>query len=214
MTDRNRIQFIGLMYLLLFAGCMLISGCATDSYAAKGAAEGGTTGAVAGAVGGMVTALIFGGDVAEAGARGAVYGGTTGAVVGGMSGSKADKAVADQQKAEREAELAVLKEKIGSDAYNGIVALAECKHELAVANASEAIKSKNSDYALAGIWVETLTEGDRKQDARARALFPEIIARDRKIKSEAAAEEKMREALQELESIRVEYGKPAVCSNE
>ena len=56
---------LGVLLLLTFA--MLNSGCAKDSYAAKGAAEGAQTGAIAGAVGGMVTAMIFGGNVLEAG---------------------------------------------------------------------------------------------------------------------------------------------------
>ena len=91
MSGNSRSFAIAILCMFVVASVTLTSGCASDSYAAKGAAEGATTGAVAGAVGGMVTALIFGGNVIEAGARGAVYSGTTGAVVGGMSGSKADK---------------------------------------------------------------------------------------------------------------------------
>jgi len=212
MTGNSRVLLVGVSYLLIAAGATINSGCASDSYAAKGAAEGATTGAVAGAVGGMVTALIFGGNVAEAGARGAVYGGTTGAVVGGMSGSKADQAVAAQKKAEREAELEQLRSQIGADAFNGVVALAECKHEVAIANAREATKSNNSDYALAGVWVEALTEADRQHEPEAHALLPDIVARDRDIKTEADAETRMREALQELGDIRVEYDLPAVCA--
>lgn len=188
-----------------------VSGCASDSYAAKGAAEGATTGAVAGAVGGMVTALVFGGNVAEAGARGAVYGGTTGAVVGGMSGAKVDDAVAEQRRAEREAEIAEFKKQVGIDAFNGVVALAECKHEVAIANAREAMKSGNSDFALAGVWVEMLAEADRQRENEARALFPEIVERDRDYSSEAEVETKMRGALNSLAEIRTEYDMPAVC---
>ena len=194
---------------MLAAGA--VSGCASDSYAAKGAAEGATTGAVAGAVGGMVTALVFGGNVAEAGARGAVYGGTTGAVVGGMSGAKVDDAVAEQRRAEREAEIAEFKKQVGIDAFNGVVALAECKHEVAIANAREAMKSGNSDFALAGVWVEMLTEADRQRENEARALFPEIVERDRDYSSEAEVETKMRGALNSLADIRTEYDMPAVC---
>jgi len=211
MTSNFRSFLVGILYSVFVAGAAVTAGCASDSYAAKGAAEGATTGAVAGAVGGMVTALVFGGDVVEAGARGAVYAGTAGAVAGGMAGSKADKAVADQKQAEREAELAKLKKKIGADAYNGVAALAECKHDVAIANAREAVKSNNKDFALAGVWVETLSEADRQRDAQARALFPEIVARDRDIKSDAEAETQMREALQQLGNIRVEYGMSADC---
>jgi len=212
MTGKSRRFLISALYTVFTASITVTAGCASDSYAAKGAGEGATTGAVAGAVGGMVTALVFGGNVAEAGARGAVYGGTTGAVVGGMAGSKADKAVAEQEKAQREAELAQLKTMIGTDAYNGVVALAECKHDLAIANAREAVKSTNSDYALAGIWVEALTESDRGREAQARALLPEIVARDNDVNSETEAEKRVGEVLQELGNIRVEYGMPEACS--
>jgi hypothetical protein len=212
MREKIRQRLTAVLLPVFLTAVTLVAGCASDSYAAKGAGEGATTGAVAGAVGGMVTALVFGGNVAEAGARGAVYGGTTGAVVGGMAGSKADKAVADQKRADREAELAELKSKIGTDAYNGVVALAECKHDLAIANAREAVKSNDKDYQLAGVWVETLTEADRQHETQAHALFPEIVSRDRKIKSESEVEAQMRAALQELGNIRVEYGMPAVCA--
>ena len=43
-------------------------------------------------------------------------------------------------------------------------------------------------------------------------MFPAIVARDREVKTEADAEARMREALQELGNIRVEYDMPAVCS--
>ena len=212
MTSKFHSLLTAFLYTLLLAGVAVSTGCASGSYAAKGAAEGATTGAIAGAVGGMVTALVFGGNVAEAGARGAVYGGTTGAVVGGMSGSKADQAVAAQKQAEREAELERLRNRIGTDAYNGVVALAECKHEVAIANAREAARSSNSDYALAGVWVEVLTEADRQHDTEARAMFPDIVKRDSEVKTEANVEARMRDALQELRDIRVEYDMPAVCS--
>jgi hypothetical protein len=199
-------------FFVLFAiSVITITGCASGSYASKGAAKGAKTGAVAGAVGGMVTALVFGGDVVEAGARGAVYGGTTGAVVGGMAGSDADKAALKQQEAERDAQLAQLKESIGADAYSGIEALTDCKHEVAIANAREASNSSNSDYALAGIWVEVLAEADRQRVPQARTLFPELIKYDPEIDTEADAEMLLNQALKELQAIRVEYDLPATC---
>lgn len=190
----------------------ITAGCASDSYATKGAVQGATGGAVAGAVGGMVSALVFGGDVLDAGARGAVYGGATGAVAGGIAGSRQDKEVAAREQARREAEVARFRAEIGNDAFNGVVALAECKHEVAIANARVAANSDNSDHALAGVWVEVLTEADRRRDAEARAMFPAIIARDREVDTAAEAETRMREALQELSKIRVEYDLPAQCS--
>ena len=188
-----------------------IGGCSGQSNASKGAAEGATTGAIAGAVGSMVGALVFGGNIAEAGARGAVVGGSGGAVVGAMSGSKRDQAEAAQEADARQVQLQELREQIGDDAYDGIVALAKCKHNVAVANAQVAMKSKKSEYALAGLWVEVLTYADQRNEAQARTLFPEIIDRDKKIKSEAQVEEAMRNALQELMDIRVAYDLPKIC---
>jgi hypothetical protein len=211
MIDKARIYLVSAILVLLAMSTITISGCASGSHASKGAAEGATTGAVAGAVGGMVTALVFGGDVVEAGARGAVYGGTTGAVVGGMSGSKADQAELEKAQAQREAELAKIKKRIGTDAYNGVVALAECKHDIAIANAREAASSSNSDYALAGTWIEVLAEADRQRETQAQALFPELIKRDRDISTEQEASARMNQALQELGATRVEYNLPKGC---
>ena len=190
---------------------MLMASAGCGSNAQKGAAEGAATGAMAGAVGGMFTALVFGGNVAEAGARGAVYGGSSGAVVGGISGSRADQAEAAQKQAEREAELKKLRDKLGTDAFNGLVALGECKHDIAIANAREAAKSDNKDFSLAGIWVEALTEADRQHEAEARALFPELVSRDRKIKTDADAQAYLSKLLDQLHEVRVAYDKPAVC---
>ena len=213
MTHDIRRLTTAFLTMLLTAGLALCTGCASDSYAAKGAAQGGTSGAVAGALGGMMSALVFGGDIAEAGARGAVWGGTTGAVAGGISGAQTDKAVAAQEQAARDAELERFKAEIGTDAFNGVVALAECKHDIAIANAREAAKSNKPDYALAGVWVEALTEADRQREQEARALLPDIVERDRDIKTEAEAEARMYEALDGLRDIRVEYNLPVNCSS-
>lgn len=196
-------------FTLLVGSVAVFPGCSANT--AKGAAQGATGGAVAGALGGMVSALVFGGDVAEAGARGAVWGGTTGAVAGGISGAQADKAIAAQEQARRDAEMARIRQEVGDDAFNGIIALAECKHDVAIANANVAANSRNKDYALAGVWVAALSEADRQHDAEARALYPTIVAHDREVKDEAEAEALLREALQELGDIRVEYKLPAVC---
>lgn len=191
---------------------LITAGCASDSHQAQGVEKGATTGAVAGAVGGMFTALVFGGSVAEAGARGAVYGGASGAVVGGMAGAEADRAEEAERQAVREAEIEEFKNQVGPDAFNGVVALTECKHAVAVANAQEAAKSDNDDYALAGLWVEVLSEADRNNEPGARALFPELIRMDDKISSDADAEAGMQKALQQLGEIRADYDLPAVCT--
>jgi hypothetical protein len=197
---------------IMLAANLMAAGCAGDSYTAKGARQGAASGAMAGAVGGMVTALVFGGDIVDAGARGAVYGGTAGAVAGGVSGSRKDKAVAAQKQAAQDAELDQLRKSIGMDAFNGIEALADCKHDIAIANAREARNSSNRDFALAGLWIEALTEADRNDHNKAQALYPTIVAQDRDIKTAADAEATMREALKELGDIRVEYGQAAICS--
>jgi len=201
--------------LILLSLAVLNSGCAKDTYAAKGAAEGAKTGAIAGAVGGMVTAMIFGGNVVDAGTRGAVYGASSGAVVGGMAGSSIDKQTSAPPlpPADPDNQLAQMRDELGVDAYNGIVALSDCKHDVAIANAREAGKSGNPDYKLAGLWIEALAEADRQQEPAARALYPEIVARDDKLSSESEAEARLRDGLNELGEIRKSFGMPAVCTN-
>jgi hypothetical protein len=190
---------------------LCVSGCASDSYAAKGASKGAGTGAVAGAVGAAATALIFGGNVGEAAARGAVYGGTSGAVVGGMSGAEADRQVAAQEQADYERRVQEFRDQIGTDAFNGFVALAECKHEIALANAREAQKSRNRDFALAGLWVEALTEADRGQAEAATAMLPAIVDQDGDIKEVAGAQARLDEALTGIGEIRKRYDLPVSC---
>jgi hypothetical protein len=189
-----------------------VAGCASDSYAAKGAAQGAGSGALAGAVGAAATALIFGGDVGEAAARGAVYGGTTGAVVGGMSGAQADRRVEEQRRAEQDRRISQFREEIGSDAFNGFVALAECKHDIALANAREAQRSRNRDFALAGLWVEALTEADRARPDAARAVLPQIVSQDSEVTDEADAQRRLGDTLGQIGEIRTEYDLPETCA--
>jgi len=197
-----------LSMLALCVACVIA--CSTTS--GKMAGEGAKTGAAAGAVGGLVSALIFGGDPVEAAARGAVFGASAGATAGAMQGARVDEQREAQQKAQQDVDLEQLKREIGGDAYAGLEALTDCKHEVALAYGQTAARSKNRDHALAGLWVQVLTEADRRQEAQARALFPEIVAADSQIGSEAEAEEAMRETLQGLMSIRAEYGLQRVCS--
>ncbi|GMR17513.1 MAG: hypothetical protein BMS9Abin32_633 [Gammaproteobacteria bacterium] len=198
--------------LLILTLAMLSSGCAKDTYAAKGAAEGAKTGAIAGAVGGMVTSMIFGGNVLEDTASAAVFGASSGAVVGAMAGSNIDKqAPAPLPPADPQNQLERMRDELGVDAYNGIIALSDCKHDVAIANAREAGRSGNPDYELAGLWIEALAEADRQQEPAARALYPAIVERDNKLRSESDAEARLREGLQELGEIRKSYGMPAVC---
>ena len=207
-TVRSR-QLAGVLVAMMTM--LLNSGCASDSYAAKGAAEGAGTGALAGAVGAAATALIFGGNIGEAAARGAVYGGASGAVVGGISGAEADKRVAAQERAEYERRVQQFREEVGTDAFNGFVALAECKHEVAIANAREAQKSSKRDFALAGLWVEVLTEADRANTDAATALLPAIVEKDREIRDTATAQARLDEALTEMGEIRTQHDLARSC---
>ena len=193
------------------AAMLLNNGCASDSYAAKGASKGAGTGAIAGAVGAAATALIFGGNVGEAAARGAVYGGASGAVVGGMSGAEMDKRVAAEEQAEYERRVQEFREEIGTDAFNGFVALAECKHEVAIANAREAQKSSKRDFALAGLWVEALTEADRNQPEAVAALLRDLVEKDREIGDTAAAQVRLDKALVEMGEIRTRHDLARSC---
>lgn len=182
---------------------------ACSKHTAQRAGQGAATGAVVGAVGGMVTALVFGGNVGEAAARGAVYGGSTGAAAGAMSGAVADS---NQKKAQQAAELEALKKRLGDDAFQGLEALVQCRHEVALGYGRTAAKSSNPDFALAGLWLQVLAYADSRDEDQARALFPVIVAKDSKIPSESQAETEMKRALQKLVDIRQEYNLPKKCS--
>lgn len=193
------------LWILIVLIVVSLTACSTHS--AKRAGEGAAMGAVAGAAGGMVSALIFGGNVGEAAARGAVWGGTTGAVAGGISGAQQDQ----MKKAQQDKAIEKLKADLGDDAFNGLVALTECKHEVALGYARTVARSENKDHALAGLWIEILTYADSRQEDKARALYPDLISNDTEIRSESQAEETMRKALQRLMDIREEYNLPKTC---
>ncbi len=202
-SNRSILRLILWILILLIA--VSLTACSTHS--AKRAGEGAAMGAVVGAAGGMVSALIFGGNVGEAAARGAVWGGTTGAVSGGISGAQQDQ----MEKAQQDKTIEKLKADLGEDAFNGLVALTDCKHEVALGYARTAARSENKDHALAGLWLEILAYADQKKEDKARQLFPNLIAKDSKISVEAQAEETMRKAMQRLMDIRGEYNLPKTC---
>ena len=213
----TKVMLISIISVLMSAQ---LTGCASDSYASKGAKQGAVQGAAAGAVGGLVSALIFGGDPLDRAARGAVYGGTAGAVAGGISGSRVDKQVQAQSQAnaqaqtqaQQKADLEALKKEIGRPAFNGLAALAECRHDVTLEKARKAQKSKNPDYRLAGLWLEVLAYADSRQEEHASSLLPVIVKEEQYIKTQAEAEQAVREALGELTVIRREYNLPLVCA--
>ena len=202
--DRENISILLLsIFLFIVVGLTACSGRSIER-----GSQGATMGAVAGAAGGVVSALVFGGNVGDAAARGAVWGGTTGAVSGAVVGSQENK----NEKAQQDKTIEKLKTDLGEDAFKGLAALAECKHDVALGYAKTAGKSENKNYALAGLWVEVLTLADQKAEDRARALFLDLITKDSKVSSEAQAEEGMRGALQKIMDIRAEYKLPKTCS--
>jgi len=200
--------------------CLQLSGCGS-SHTAKGARQGAAQGAAAGAVGGLITSLVFGGDPVESAARGAVYGGSAGAVVGGVSGSRVDKQVqaqsqaqtraTSQTQAQQDAELEALRKEIGRPAFNGLAALAECRHQYSLEKAMKAQKAKNPNHRLAGLWLEVLNYADMQQQDQVNNLLPVIVKEDWDINSEAEATTATREAAAELITIRKNYELPLVC---
>jgi len=203
----SRITLTQLICCAVLCISLPLAGCASGSHASEGAKRGATQGAVAGAMGGLVSALVFGGDPLDRAARGAVYGGTTGAVAGGMAGAERDKA----ERARQESSLAALRQEIGEDSFEGLVALAECRHDDVLPHAAAAKSSANPNFKLSGMWLEVLTLADRGDEASARSHFPELVEADWDIKSETEAEAAMRGALGELMKIRGEYRLPQVC---
>ena len=183
----------------------LLPGC--SGHTGELAARGATHGAISGAVGGLLNSLVFGGDPLDAAARGAVVGGGVGATAGALVGSEMDRFVADRRKVEEER----IRKEIGDDSFEGLAALAECQYEVSLRQANKAVRSTNSDYALAGLWLEVLTYSDQRKESLARSLYPNLIEKDPNIGSEGQAEQTRRQFLQGLMEIRAEYGLPQVC---
>lgn len=117
----------------------------------------------------------------------------------------------NQKKAQQAAELEALRNKLGDDAFNGLVALVECKHEVAQGYARTAAKSDNADFALAGLWLQVLSYADSRQEDQVRALLPDLVEKDSKLSSESQADAELQAALQKLMNIRQEYQLPRGC---
>lgn len=196
------------IFNLLVACCVLLVATGCSQKSVERGAQGAATGAVVGAVGGLVTGLVFGGNAAESAARGAVYGGATGATAGAISGAVEDS---NQKKAQQAAELEALRKELGDDAFQGLAALAECKHEIALGYGRTATQSDNPNYALAGLWVEALTYADSGQESKARSLFPDLVAKDASIETKAQAESELDGAMQQLYEIRRTHKLPEQC---
>jgi len=191
--------------IILCSFILVMSACSQQTVQKSG--EAATMGAVVGGVGGLVTGLVFGGNAAESAARGAVYGASTGAAAGAVSSAMAESKQKEQQAGERQN----LRSRIGEDAFMGLEALANCKHDVALGYGRSAAKDQNKTYALAGLWLQVLTLADSREEDQARALFPELVTQDEKISSEAQAEEKMRVTLQKLMDVREQNKLPRVC---
>jgi len=192
--------------VLVLSACVFLSGC--GEYAAKGAGEGATTGAVSGAVGGLVSALVFGGDPAEAAARGAVYGGAVGATAGAMGGSKVDAGIEEQRKARADK----IREKIGDDAFKGLSALVTCDHEDALQYAASSKQAGNPNFAVSGYWLEVLSYADKGENATKDQLLPALVEKDWEISSESNARVNLLQLQDKLMAIREEYKLPKNCN--
>jgi hypothetical protein len=187
----------------------IASGCAG---AGEGAVKGATSGALAGAASGLVSALIWGGDPAEFAARGATAGATIGAIGGAVQGSNQARTERESAERQQQQEIDQIRRDIGNDAFNGVVALAECKHEVAIANARVAAKSKNSNHALAGLWVEALSLTDTQDVERLNLIVPELVRWDRAMETDADVKKEIDDTYAELLDIRTEFHLPRHCN--
>ena len=179
--------------------------------AGQGAVEGAAGGALAGAAGGLVSALVWGGDVGEHMARGATAGATIGAIGGAVQGSQRAKAEQEYHARQEQRELDALRREIGDDAFDGVVALAECRHEVAIANGRVAAQSTNSNHALAGLWVQALTFADQDDEAGLGTIAPEIVRWDRAVADAEQFDRELESGYGELLDMRAQYSLPVRC---
>ena len=197
--------------ICLSLAAMTISLWACSKQTVEKSGQGAAVGAAVSAVGGLVTALVFGGNAGEAVARSAVYGASTGAAAGAISGAMAEHNAKKSESPPLPDDMKKMEKAVGEDAFSGLEALVSCKHEVAQAYGRTAAQSENTDYALAGLWLQVIAYADNREEQKARAIFPDLVERDDKITSSAQAETKMREALQKLMDIRETHGLPRVC---
>ncbi|MGI9264248.1 MAG: hypothetical protein ACR2QU_04930 [Gammaproteobacteria bacterium] len=188
----------------------MIAGCAG---AGQGAVEGAAGGALAGAASGLVSALVWGGDPGEHMARGATAGAAVGAVGGAVHGSQKAKAEKDYKAAQEQQEIEQFRRDIGNDAFDAVVALAECRQEVAIANAKVAANSTNANHALAGLWIQALTFEDQGDQVNLDTIAPEIIQWDRGINDADHFSRELQSGYQDLIDIRAEYALPLSCNN-
>ena len=202
------IGYQSLTATFLVAAGIALAGCGTTS--SEMAGRGAGQGAAAGAVGGLMSAVIFGGDPVEAAARGAVWGGSVGAVSGAIEGSRVDSQRAAQQEQQ---EIARITSEIGDDTFAGLEALVDCKHEVALGYSKQAVKSRNRDHALAGLWLEVLTYADRGSRGTADSLLPKVVASDPNLSNPSQASQTLDETLTGLADIRAHYGLARKCAD-
>ena len=145
-------------------------------------------------------------------ARGATAGATIGAIGGAVEGSNRAQAEKNYKAAQEQQELEQFRREIGDDAFDAVVALAECRQEVAIANARVAATSTNSNHALAGLWVQALTFEDQGDQDALAALEPEIIQWDRGINDSEQFRRELATAYRDLIGIRDEYALPLSCS--
>jgi hypothetical protein len=186
----------------------VLVGCAG---AGEGAVKGAASGALAGAASGLISALVWGGDPGEYMARGATAGATVGAIGGAVQGSGQARAEKESKAAQEQRELEQFRRDIGNDAYDGAVALVECKHAVAIANAQVAEKSTNSNHALAGLWVEALSYADNQNASGMQSVGTEIIRWDREISDATQFQIELEKGHSELMDIRSEYRLSRTC---
>ncbi len=197
----TRLQVTSAVVGLLLVGC--------TSTGRQTAGRGAVSGAAAGAVGAAFSAAIFGDDIGRAASRGAAYGAGAGAVSGAMRGDQAHKAEEKQQRARRQAEvdarIAELRKEIGEDAFSGVTALAEGKHEVALAYARTAQRDANRDWALAGHWLEAVTYADAGEVDEVDRVLPGLVESDPKVSDVEVARATVTELQTELVELRKEF---------
>lgn len=188
-------QFLGLALC-----AWLLSACSSSSHTAEGAKSGATSGAIGGAVGGMVSSLIFGGNPLAGAASGAAIGAASGAAIGASSGASRDKKEKDLYVAE-----------FGQYNYDGFLALVDCQYDKALELADKGQQYKDPHYAVAGVWLETITYADQSQYDKAAEFYSILEKNDPDLLDRKDTERQLRDAVRKLRNIRVDFGHSPQC---
>lgn len=181
--------------VLWLALSLALAACSNSRMAGQRAGEGAATGAATGAVWGAISG-VFRGDVLERTVEGAAIGAGVGATAGAMRGSSED---------------AELKRTLGPDGYRAAMALVDCRHDQAYADAAIGQASDDAEYSLIAHWIEAVIAEDEDNRERTDEVAARLVDLDDTMRNTEDVRVEIRLLERELHDLRRRLGRRATC---